>query len=51
MLIDTRDGKAFDIVTLPVKQMGMTLARSIMHYRYCISSQRSNKAKQNCLIH
>lgn len=26
MLIDTRDGKAFDIVTLPVKQMGMTLA-------------------------
>lgn len=26
VLIDTRDGKAFDIVTLPVKQMGMTLA-------------------------
>lgn len=26
VLVDTRDGKAFDIVTLPVKQMGMTLA-------------------------
>lgn len=26
VLVDTRDGKAFDIVTLPVKQMGMTVA-------------------------
>ncbi|MDN6114230.1 MAG: multicopper oxidase CueO [Enterobacterales bacterium] len=25
VLVDTRDGKAFDIITLPVKQMGMTL--------------------------
>lgn len=25
VLIDTRDGKAFDLMTLPVKQMGMTL--------------------------
>ncbi|AUH01100.1 multicopper oxidase CueO [Prodigiosinella confusarubida] len=25
VLVDTRDGKAFDIVTLPVSQMGMTL--------------------------
>lgn len=26
VLVDTRDGKPFDIVTLPVKQIGMTLA-------------------------
>ncbi|MGP3593592.1 multicopper oxidase CueO [Vagococcus sp. WN89Y] len=26
VLVDTRDGKPFDIVTLPVKQMGMTVA-------------------------
>lgn len=26
VLVDASDGKAFDIVTLPVKQMGMTLA-------------------------
>lgn len=26
VLVDTRDGKAFDIVTLPVKQIGMTVA-------------------------
>ncbi|MBW7983010.1 multicopper oxidase CueO [Enterobacillus tribolii] len=26
VLVDTRDGKPFDIVTLPVSQMGMTLA-------------------------
>ncbi len=26
VLIDTRDGKAFDLITLPVSQMGMAIA-------------------------
>nr|MBA2815687.1 Copper efflux oxidase [Candidatus Pantoea persica] len=26
VMVDTSDGKSFDIVTLPVEQMGMTLA-------------------------
>ena len=47
VLVDTRDGKAFDIITLPVKQMGMTLppfdrALPVLHIQPTL---KSNEAK------
>ena len=47
LLVDTRDGKAFDIITLPVKQMGMTLppfdrALPVLHIQPTL---KSNEAK------
>lgn len=47
VLVDTRDGKAFDILTLPVKQMGMTLppfdrALPVLHIQPTL---KSNEAK------
>lgn len=47
VLVDTRDGKAFDIITLPVKQMGMTLppfdrALPVLHIQ---PTMKSNEAK------
>ncbi|MDN5449793.1 MAG: multicopper oxidase CueO [Enterobacterales bacterium] len=47
VLVDTRDGKAFDIITLPVKQMGMTLppfdrALPVLHIQ---TTLKSNEAK------
>ena len=47
VLVDTRDGKAFDIITLPVKQMGMTLppfdrALPVLHIQPTL---KNNEAK------
>ena len=46
MLVDTSDGKPFDLVTLPVSQMGMAIAPLINHSRYCASSRWSFRLRQ-----
>ena len=50
VLVDTSDGKPFDLVTLPVSQMGMAIAPLINHSRYCASSRWSFPPPASCWI-